>query len=129
MLWFRGWLDVLAPAERPVVLLGFSGGAAFADGLMLSDPARFAGAAILFGTLPFDAGVPTTADRLAGARVLVAQGDSDQVIPRDLLDRTWRYVRDESGATATMVRTPGGHALTQDVVTALHDWVADTVSG
>lgn len=129
MRWFRTWLDVAAPAGRPVVLLGFSGGAAFAGGLVLADPDRFAGAAIMLGTLPFDAGVPTTADRLAGVRVLVAQGDADNVIPRELLDRTWRYVRDESGAAATMVRSPGGHALTPDVVTALHDWVADIVSG
>ena len=36
---------------------GFSGGAAFAGGLVLDDPARYAGAAILYGTLPFDAGL------------------------------------------------------------------------
>ena len=129
MRWFREWLDVIAPAGRPVVLLGFSGGAAFAGGLVLADPDRFSAAAIMFGTLPFEAGVPATAGRLAGVRVLVAQGDADQVIPRELLDRTWRYVSDESAATATMVRTPGGHAVTQDVVTALHDWVAEVVPG
>jgi phospholipase/carboxylesterase len=44
-----------------VYLVGFSGGAAFAGGLLLADPARWAGTAILNGTLPFDAGVPTTA--------------------------------------------------------------------
>ena len=27
MAWFRGWLDSVAPAGRPVVLVGFSGGA------------------------------------------------------------------------------------------------------
>ena len=48
------------PAGRPVVLVGFSGGAAFAGGLLLDDPRRYAGAAVLYGTLPFDAGVPTT---------------------------------------------------------------------
>src|SRR6478735_9426625 len=41
MLWFRERLDVAAPAERPVVLVGFSGGAAFAGGLVLADPQRF----------------------------------------------------------------------------------------
>ena len=38
MRWFRGWLDAVAPAGRPVVLVGFSGGAAFAGGLVLTDP-------------------------------------------------------------------------------------------
>jgi phospholipase/carboxylesterase len=53
--WFRGWLDEVAPGGRPVVLVGFSGGAAFAGGLLLQEPQRFAGAAVLHGTLPFDA--------------------------------------------------------------------------
>ena len=58
MAWFRTWLDEVAPPGRPVILVGFSGGAAFAGGLLLSDPERFAGVAILYGTLPFDAGGP-----------------------------------------------------------------------
>ena len=58
------------PAGR-CVLVGFSGGAAFAGGLVLDDPARYAGAAILYGTLPFDAGVADRrrpAGRPAGLR-------------------------------------------------------------
>ena len=92
MDWFRGWLDQAAPTGRPVVLIGSSGGAAFAGGLVLDDPARYAGAAILYGTLPFDAGVPTTPARLAGVPVVVVQGEQDTVIPRELLDRTWQYL-------------------------------------
>ena len=60
MAWFRTWLDEVAPAGRPVVLAGFSGGAAFAGGLVLDDPARFAGAAILYGTLPSTPASPPT---------------------------------------------------------------------
>jgi phospholipase/carboxylesterase len=88
MQWFRTWLDGVAPAGRPVLLVGFSGGAAFAGGLVLADPDRYAGAAILYGTLPFDAGVPVTPSRLAQVPVLVAQGEADQVIPPELLDPT-----------------------------------------
>ena len=40
MDWFRQWLDGVAPSGRPVVLIGFSGGAAFAGGLLLDDPGR-----------------------------------------------------------------------------------------
>jgi phospholipase/carboxylesterase len=127
MDWFRVWLDDVAPAGREVVLVGFSGGAAFAGGLVLDDPARYAGAAILYGTLPFDAGVPVDAQRLAGVRVLVARGDQDSVIPRELLDRTWEYVAAESGATVTARRDPGGHGITADTLAALHDWIATTV--
>ncbi|MGB8649263.1 MAG: hypothetical protein WCD35_01240 [Mycobacteriales bacterium] len=123
MSWFRAWMDGAAPAGRPVVLVGFSGGAAFAGGLILDDPARFTGAAILYGTLPFDAGVPTTSGRLATLPVLVAHGDDDTVIPRDLLDRTWQYLHTDSGADTRGVRGPGGHGLSQAALDELGSWL------
>lgn len=125
MAWFRAWLDQVAPAGRPVVLAGFSGGAAFAGGLVLDDPERYAGAAILYGTLPFDAGVPVTPARLAGVPVFVAQGDTDTVIPRGLLDRTWAYLTGESGAPPYARRDPGGHGLTAGTVGELGGWLAE----
>jgi len=96
--WFRSWLDDVAPTGRPVVLIGFSGGAAAAGGLVLDDPQRFAGAAILYGTLPFDAGVDTGPARLASLPMFVAQGENDRVIPAELLQRTWEYLHGASGA-------------------------------
>lgn len=126
MGWFRGWLDRAAPAGRPVVLVGFSGGAAFAGGLLLADPGRYAGAAILYGTLPFEAGLPVDPDRLAGVPVLVAQGEADTVIPRELLDRTWAYLHDESGATVTSRRDPGGHGISVQTLAELGEWIATT---
>ena len=98
MDWFRGWLDDVAPNGRPVVLIGFSGGAAFAGGLALDDPARYAGLAVSHGTLPFDADLPVSAGRLAHLPVFVAQGDQDQVIPGELLAATWDYLLGDSGA-------------------------------
>ena len=122
--WFRTWLDEVAPAGRPVLLVGVSGGAAFAGGLLLGDPARYAGAAILYGTLPFDAGLRTDPGRLANLPVFVALGDGDHVIPRELLDRTWTYLLAESGAPTVAQRQPGGHQLTADTAHALGDWIA-----
>lgn len=124
MAWFRSWLDEVAPAGRPVVLVGFSGGAAFAGGLVLSDPARYAGAAILYGTLPFDAGVPTTPSRLALLPVFVAQGDTDTVIPAELLARTWSYLHTESGAPVQGHRDPGGHGITPTALHQLAGWLS-----
>jgi phospholipase/carboxylesterase len=124
MDWFRGWLDDVAPPGRPVLLVGFSGGAAFAGGLVLDDPSRYAGAAILYGTLPFDAGVPVEPGRLAGVPVLVAQGDADHVIPRELLDRTWAYLHDGAGADTSGHRGPGGHGITPAALDALVSWIA-----
>jgi phospholipase/carboxylesterase len=96
MAWFRGWLDQVAPAGRQVILVGFSGGAAFAGGLLL-------------------AGVP----------VFVAHGETDTVIPRELLDRTWSYLLGESGAPAYARRDPGGHVLTDTTVAELGGWIAE----
>ncbi|MEV0069946.1 MULTISPECIES: luciferase family protein [unclassified Amycolatopsis] len=122
MDWFRAWLD---RQRGPVLLIGFSGGAAFAGGLVLDDPDRFAGAAILYGTLPFDAGVPTDPARLAGLPVFLAHGEHDQVIPRDLQDRTWRYLTAESGAPTIARRDPVGHGIAPDALASLGGWLAE----
>jgi len=128
MDWFRQWLDGIAPPGRPVVLVGFSGGAAFAGGLLLDEPGRYAGAAILYGTLPFDAGVPTTPARLAGVPVVVAQGEHDTVIPRELLDRTWAYLLNESGAPTVARRDPVGHALSGEALVTLGGWLQERLA-
>jgi phospholipase/carboxylesterase len=124
MAWFRHWLGAEAPTG-PVVLIGYSGGATFAGGLALDDPAAFAGAAILHGAIPFEAGPPTTRGRLHRMPVFVAQGARDAVIPRDLRDRTWAYLTDDAGALTTAFRDPGGHGLSAATLSALAHWVAD----
>lgn len=124
--WFRTWLatEVAGLPDRPVVLVGFSGGAAFAGALLLAEPRRWAGVAVLYGTLPFDAGLPVEPGQLAGARVLVAQGDGDTVIPRELLDRTWSYLHAESGAELTAHRDGGGHGISGPALQVLRDWLS-----
>ena len=126
--WFRHWLDEVAPGGRPIILVGFSGGAAAAGGLLLNDPQRFAGAAILHGTLPFEAGLDTGPDALAGAPVFVAQGDRDVVIPLDLQERTWAYLHGNSGAQTASHRDSGGHGLTQATLEALKAWLAERIA-
>jgi phospholipase/carboxylesterase len=128
MAWFRGWLDEFAPAGRPVILVGFSGGAAFAGGLVLNDPHRYAGAAILYGTLPFDAGVPVTPARLSGLPIFVAHGDQDRVIPAELLARTWKYLTTESEANTYPRRDPGGHQISAQTLSELGTWISSTGS-
>ena len=128
MAWFRAWLDAEAAPGRPVLLVGFSGGAAFAGGLLLSDPQRYAGGAILYGTLPFEAGVPVEPARLVGVPTFVAQGEQDHVIPRELLDRTWDYLLAESGSPTVARRDPGGHGLTNATAQRLAEWVAQRLT-
>lgn len=127
--WFRAWLDDVAAVGRPVVLVGFSGGAAFAGGVLLADPARFAGTAVLHGTLPFeDAGVDVGEGRLSGRQVLVVHGEQDRVIPAELQTRTWSWLHDGSGAVVTSRRDPGGHGLSAATVAELGGWISGLVS-
>ena len=123
MDWFREWLDGQAPVGRPVVVIGFSGGAAFAGGLVLDDPTRYAAAAVLHGTLPFDAGVPLTPARLAGLPVFLAHSPDDTVIPRELLVRTWDYLTGESGAPAYALQEAGGHGISASTLAHLSSWL------
>jgi phospholipase/carboxylesterase len=125
--WFRGWLDEVAPIGRPVLLVGFSGGATFAGGVALDDPQRIGGLATTYATLPFDAGVPTDPGRLEGVPVLVVQGEADRMIPADLQRRTWDYLHGESGAEVTARRSPGGHGLTHEDVELLASWITERV--
>ncbi|MGH3780771.1 MAG: phospholipase [Pseudonocardiaceae bacterium] len=120
---FHQWLDEQAASQVPVVLVGFGSGAAFAGGLLLADPARFAAAGLLYGTLPFDAGVPVTRGRLVGVPVFLTHGAHDTVIPIELQRRTWDYLVYESGSPLWARRAPTGHGLTAQTVSELAGWI------
>jgi phospholipase/carboxylesterase len=126
--WFESWVDAAAGAGRPVYLIGFSGGAAFAGGLILDRPARYAGAAILYGTMPFDAGLATAEGALTDLPVFVAQGRQDAVIPAELLSRTWAYLTGGSGASTMSMKLPGGHGMSTQAVEGLADWLAEQLA-
>ncbi len=120
--WFRDW-QTREAADRQIVVVGFSGGAAFAGAVVLEDPTSVAGAALLYGTGPFDAGLSTEPGRLEGARVFHAQSADDEVMPKDLMDRTWHYLRLESGANVVAMRTSGPHDVSHEVSEGLQRWL------
>lgn len=124
--WFWTWLDDVT-GDRPVALVGFSGGSAFAGACLLDQPSRCVGAALLYGTIPFDAGVPTTPGRLADVHVLHAQGVDDPVMPVELMAQTWEYLTQQSGADLETWRTTGGHAIAPEVLAALDAWLVRTL--
>ena len=126
--WFERWLDVAAPVGRPVVLVGFSAGAAFAGGVLLLHPDRYVGAAMLCGTLPFDAGVAMLPGRLVGTDVFVAHQNDDSMIPHELLDRAWTYLTHDSGARVHAVRYEGSHGVSRAMLTDLERWLLEVTS-
>jgi phospholipase/carboxylesterase len=109
------WLDAVRDGHTSVGLLGFSGGMAMAGALLLAQPERFAAAVLLSGTLPWDAGLPDESGRLRGVRVFWGHDDTDTVIPRDLVDRTRAWLREQSGAALTERVYAGlGHAISAE---------------
>ncbi|QIQ06313.1 alpha/beta hydrolase [Streptomyces liangshanensis] len=121
------WLDTVADRHTSVSVLGFSGGMAMAGGLLFTQPERFSSAVLLSGTLPWDAGLPAGPGRLAGVRVLWGRDEADTVIPADLVARTGRWLREESGADlAERVYPALGHALGEGELHDIHTFLAET---
>ena len=100
------WLDQEV-GNRPVMLLGFSDGATTAGALLLAEPARFCAVAMLGGALPWATPLPTEPGRLAGVPVLLSYGEHEAIVPRDLLERTARWLLHDSGADAEVVVEDG----------------------
>lgn len=123
--WFLTWLDSEGDPARPVLLLGFREGVTLAGALVLTAPERFAGAVLVYGALPFDAGVPLPPAALAGLPVFLARGDDDTRTPAERLDRTWDWLAGRSGAPLWAERGPGGDRLVGDVVAGLGTWLGD----
>lgn len=126
--WFRGWLDAFAPAPRPVLLVGFSAGAAFAAGVLGGEPSRFAGAALLSGSLPWFEGPEVAPGRWDGVPVFLVRSERDRIIPVELTEQTRHYLVAESGAAVTERRDPHGHEVSAQTATELGAWLARTTS-
>lgn len=100
------WLDAEVGDVR-VALLGFSDGATTAGDLLLAAPQRFEAAVLLAGALPWTTDLPAEPGRLSGRRVLLSWGDDDEVVPRELLERSAAWLAEQSGADAEVVVEPG----------------------
>ncbi len=123
--WFLAWLETEGDPQRPVLLLGFREGVTFAGNLMLTEPHRWAGAMLLYGALPFDAGVPMARGQLAGMPLFLAHGTDDTRTPPPLQARTWEWLAKESGAPLWAERAAGGDQLAGKVVGDVCTWLAD----
>jgi phospholipase/carboxylesterase len=121
------WLDDIEGQHASVSLFGFSGGAAMAGGLLLAEPHRFAATVLLAGTLPWDAGLPEQAQRLAGVPVFYGRGELDTVIPLDLIARTLAWLREESGARLTEREYAGlAHAISVEELADVRAFLDET---
>ncbi|MET0188393.1 MAG: hypothetical protein ABW212_05305, partial [Pseudonocardia sediminis] len=122
--WFLRWLDDEGDPARPVLLVGFREGVTVVGALMLAAPERFAGVALLYGALPFEAGPPMVRGGLRGMPVFLGQSSSDTRTPAHLLARTREWLAVESGAPVLAERAEGAQ-LAGEVVGQLGSWLGD----
>lgn len=116
------WLDERAGDAEEIWLAGFSAGAALAGALLAHAPQRFAGAALLHGSLPFDAGVSLVPGRFDGIPLFYGYGLVDDVIPPDLIARTRAYLGAASGASVDEHAYDAAHGLGDDELRDLAAW-------
>ncbi|WP_204164581.1 alpha/beta hydrolase [Nocardioides daejeonensis] len=130
MDWFEAWIDETA-AGRPVVVVGFSAGSAFAGSLVLRSPGRYAGAAVLSGAIPVESlgGEVGLAGRLSGLPVFLAVSEQDAIIREEYTRETWHYLVEESGAEVTTRRDPGIHEVTEATAVELGRWLERVCAG
>jgi phospholipase/carboxylesterase len=126
LVWFQTWLDALTSTRtesQDVYLFGFSAGMAMASALVLDEPARYAGAVLLSGTLPFDTDLSITKNRLAGVPVFHGHGSFDRVIPADLVTRSAAYLIESSGARLETRRYPIAHEIGDAEMADINAWL------
>jgi phospholipase/carboxylesterase len=121
----RSWLDAAAPRTQRCFLLGFSAGMMMSGALLLDDPGRFAGAVLLSGALPLDAGIAAEPARLAALPIFYGRGLQDDVIPAPLVARSASYLRDRSGADLTLREYSHAHTISVPEIRDIATWLSE----
>lgn len=122
--WFETWIDGYAAPGRPVVVMGFSAGSAFAGLLALRRPERYAGVGVLSGALPLSHFPEiAAAGRLTGVPLFLAVSAQDTIIREEYTRETWRYLTESSGAVVTTRVDPGEHEVTVETADAIGAWL------
>ena len=103
-----------------IVALGYSNGANIAAAVMMLRPETFSHAILLRPMLPLQQ--PSMPD-LSGKKVLILQGDQDNVIPAESTTRLTRLLQD-AGAEVTVTVVKAGHGLTPRDMAAASEWLA-----
>ena len=131
LTWFQAWLEALTsgrPEPQELYLLGFSAGMAMASALLFDQPARYAGAVLLSGTLPFDTDLSMNTNRLAGVPIFYGHGSFDRVIPADLVSRSAKYLRESSGAKLEEHGYPIAHEISDAESRDINTWLTKTTA-
>jgi predicted esterase len=102
-----------------VVAVGFSNGANIASSVLLLRPGVLAGAVLFRAQVPI---VPDPMPSLAGARVLISNGETDPLVSPAETERLATLLR-STDAEVALVWQPGGHNLTRADLVAAHGFL------
>jgi predicted esterase len=105
--------------QSRVVAVGFSNGANIAASMLLSRPDSLAGGVLLRAMVPFE---PTSAPRLDGRRVLLAEGRLDPLVSVEQAERL-ASIFSEAGADVSLEWQDAGHQLTAGDVRVAAAWL------
>lgn len=120
------WLSEVTPAGRLLFLAAHGQAVGFVGTVLMDDPSRFVGAAILNGA--FEADEELVPAALTGLPIFHAQGERDAVVPIPQQNRTWDYLVSESGAPVTIHLDCGAHELTEKSVAEFGKWLEHRLS-
>lgn len=108
-------------SER-LYVAGFSMGSAMSATLALLFPDRIAGAMVLSGYVPTEAGLPYRLEQAAGHPFFEAHGTFDQVIPIEWGHRSREYLAG-TGVDLTYREYPIGHEISQRELQDVSAWL------
>jgi predicted esterase len=101
-----------------VIAIGYSNGANIAASLLLREPDRLAGAALLHAMVPF---TPQELPNLTGKPIFLSSGRNDPIVPQENSQRLADLYR-SAGANVEHYWHNSGHSLSQDEASAARDW-------
>jgi predicted esterase len=106
--------------EKRIVAVGYSNGANIAASLFLLHPHLLSGAVMFRAMVPF---TPDVAPDLRRAKVLLAAGRHDQIVPQESTGLLQELLA-SFGAEVEVHWHQGGHELGQDDITAARTWLS-----
>lgn len=115
------WLGGEIVGERQVFLAAHGLASEIVGAVLMEDPSRFAGVALLNGAFAADEELTPVA--LTGLPVFHAQGERDVLVPIPAQNRTWNYLISESGAPVTIHLDNRGHDLTDETLGEFGEWM------
>jgi phospholipase/carboxylesterase len=110
-------------AAQPILLAGFSQGAAMAAAFALEHRARIAGLALLAGFVARPPDSHLDRKPLFGLPVFVAYGTADTFIPPAIVDQSIALLR-RAGGSVTTCDSAIGHKVSAACLRSLRDWLA-----